>query len=111
MTTSQIPESIINYFRAAEAADIDALVACFTDDAKVTDEGVTRRGHAAIRRWREEVAAKYEYTLEVLSSRGAEDGRCVVTTKLEGNFPGGTAQLDYRFTPRDGLIRALEIVA
>lgn len=109
MTTTRVPDVIANYLRAADAADADALLACFTEDAEVTDEGATRRGHAEIRRWREEVAAKYVYTVEVLGSRPADDGRYVVSTKLEGNFPGGTAYLEYRFTLSDGLIRALEI--
>lgn len=70
MTTS-LPPFISRYFTAAEHDDVDALVGCFTDDAVVTDEGRTWHGHAEIRRWRENVATAYEYTLEVL---GAEPG-------------------------------------
>ena len=108
MTTMSVPESIATYFRTAEAGDIDALVACFTDDATVLDEGGTYRGHAAIRRWREEAASKYVYTLEVLSA-SPSDGGYQVATKLVGNFPGGTAELAFRFTLRAGLIAALTI--
>jgi ketosteroid isomerase-like protein len=109
MTTPQLPDSIAHYFRAAEAGDTDTLVACFTDNAEVTDEGAARRGHAAIRHWREEVATKYTYTLEVLGSQTDGEGRYVVATKLEGDFPGGVAYLDQRFMLHDGRIAALHI--
>ena len=41
-----IPDVISSYFRAADAVDLDALAGCFTEDATVTDEGKTMRGHA-----------------------------------------------------------------
>jgi ketosteroid isomerase-like protein len=109
MTTTPLPEPIAAYRRAQDAGANDAIVACFTDDAEVIDEAVTRRGRAAIRQWRAEVATKYEYTVELLGVQVAEDGRYVVRTRLEGNFPGGVAYLANRFTLRDGRIQALEI--
>src|SRR5262249_888654 len=47
---------------------------CFTDDAAVTDEGRTWHGHAEIRRWRENVATAYEYTLGGPRSRTRRPG-------------------------------------
>jgi ketosteroid isomerase-like protein len=112
MTTS-LPAAISRYFTLAADGDDDALVDCFTDDAAVTDEGRTWRGHAEIRKWREDVATAYEYTLEAL---GAEPGGQAgglegydVQTHLEGNFPGGTVDLTYRFGLRDGRIARLDI--
>jgi ketosteroid isomerase-like protein len=107
--TGTTPDVITAYFRAAERGDLDALVACFTDDAAVTDEGKTWRGHDEIRTWRVDVATVYEYTLEVLSTEAEEGDHYAVTTRLEGNFPGSPVDLVYRFVLRDGLINGLEI--
>lgn len=42
--TTAVPEVVTRYFEADARRDIDALVALFTDDAVVIDEGKTRRG-------------------------------------------------------------------
>lgn len=109
---SEIPDAIGNYLRLAQtvdAANADALVTCFTADAEITDEGETRRGHAAIKSWWEGPATVYQYTVEVRGTRALGNDRHVVYTRLAGNFPGGTADLANRFTLRDGLIARLEI--
>ena len=52
--TGGLPELIMRCLRiawAAEAADAEALVACFAEDGAVTDEGEAWRGRAAIREW------------------------------------------------------------
>jgi ketosteroid isomerase-like protein len=90
--------------------DTDAILACFTDDAVVIDEGQTMRGHADIRRWREKgAAAAYEYTVELRGSQPGDAGEYVVTTRLEGNFPGSPVDLKFRFRLRADLIDHLEI--
>jgi hypothetical protein len=78
-------------------------------DAVVIDEGRTLRGIGEIRAWRENVAAAYEYTTEVRSVVLSGDGRYVARVHLEGNFPGGTVDLVYRFTIGSDAIQKLEI--
>jgi ketosteroid isomerase-like protein len=107
--TDMTPDVISTYFGAAERDDLDALMACFTDDALVTDERKTWRGHAAIRDWRENTATVYQYTLELLGIEAVDNRTYAVRTRLEGNFPGGVVELVYRFSLRDGLISALHI--
>jgi ketosteroid isomerase-like protein len=111
--TNPLPTIISRYFTAADNGDTDALVGCFTPDAIVSDESRSRHGHAEIRQWREEVATAYEYTLEVLGSEPAGDRGGLawhdVLTHLEGNFPGGTVDLRYRFGLLDGHIAELRI--
>ena len=70
---------------------------------------MTERGTAAIRDWRTNVASVYEYTTEVLDVQRIADDRFVARVRLEGNFPGGTVELRYRFTIDGGEIRRLEI--
>ena len=111
--TVQLPTIISRFFEASDARDVDAIVACFTDDAVVTDEGHTYRGRDEIRRWREDVNAAYEFTVEVLGDTPAgttdDPTRHDVTARLVGNFPGGTVDLVHRFELRDGLIATLHI--
>ena len=112
--TMSLPSVISGYFAASDRGDLDTLVACFTDDAVVLDEGQEWRGQAGLRQWREKGANAYEYTVEVrgAAKQGSVDGvqRHDVHTHLEGNFPGGTVDLTFRFGLRDDRIATLQIV-
>ena len=112
--TNSMPTIISEYLAAADRGDVDALVACFANDATVFDEDQEWRGHTEIRKWRTKVATAYEYTVEVrrVVAVGEVDGveRHDVYTHLEGNFPGGTVDLTDRFGLRNGRITRLEIV-
>jgi ketosteroid isomerase-like protein len=112
--SASLPAVVSNYLAASEGDDIDAIVACFTEDAVVHDEDRHWRGAQAIRQWRENVATAYEYTVALIGSQalGEVDGgqRHAVYTHLEGNFPGGQVDLTNRFTLRGDLIVGLQIV-
>jgi ketosteroid isomerase-like protein len=112
--SGSLPPVVSNYLAASDRDDIDAIVACFTEDAVVLDEDRRWCGAAAIRQWREKVATAFEYTVAIIGSEalGEVDGakRHEVYTHLEGNFPGGQVDLTNRFTLRGGLIVGLEIV-
>lgn len=101
-----LPDAIAKYLRATDA---DQAVACFTTDAEVVDEGTTRRGHDEIRQWRKETSAAYDYTVTVLDWDRTQESGYIVRTRVDGNFPGGTVELAYRFALRDDLIRTLRI--
>ena len=106
--TVPVPRAIELYFRAIADDDSDALIACFTGDAEVSDEGSVHRGPEEIRAWRERTRSAYRYTAQVL--RAERDGdRCVVTTRLTGDFPGSPVDLRYRFTLEGDGISRLEI--
>ena len=83
------------YFEAQASRDFDTLVGLFAEDAVLVDEGQSRRGTAAIRDWRTNVASVFEYTTEVLDVQRIADLRFVARVRLEGNFPGGTVELRY----------------
>ena len=103
------PDVITRYFAAQSARDFDTLVSLFADDAVVIDEGQTKRGTNAIRAWRENVASVYEYTTELVGVEAAGEAQYLARVHLEGNFPGGTVDLRYRFTVDGDAIRRLEI--
>jgi ketosteroid isomerase-like protein len=103
------PEVISNYFEADARRDVDAILVLFTDDAVVVDEGETWRGIDKIRAWREGPASKYNYTTEVFRTDRTGENEYLVTGRLEGNFPGGTVELKWRFTVADDRIRRMHI--
>jgi ketosteroid isomerase-like protein len=104
-----VPPIIMRYFALDADNDVEAIVALFTEDATVTDEGESRRGIDAIRAWRTGPAAEYEYATTITG--GEDRGECQfrVTARLVGNFPGGTVDLNFDFTLANGRIRALKI--
>src|SRR4051794_15222451 len=103
------PDVITRYFTAQAARDFDILVTLFADDAVVLDEGQIRRGANEIRAWRENVATAYDYATELRDVEIVDEGKYVARVHLEGNFPGGTVDLRYRFTVDGERIRRLEI--
>jgi hypothetical protein len=75
----------------------------------IVDEGETRNGTAAIREWRAGPAVKYMYTTEVRSAEPLGPDRYLVTGRLTGDFPGGTADLRWDFVVAGELISRLVI--
>jgi hypothetical protein len=75
----------------------------------VVDEGQTYHGTAQIRGWQEGAASKYQYTTEVFGTERTGEESYLVTGRFTGNFPGGTAELQWRFTVQGDLISRLEI--
>lgn len=104
-----IPEIITRYFDAQSKRDFDSLVALFADDGVVVDDGKTFAGAVEIRAWRDSAASVYEYTTDVVEVRAAGHGEFNARVHLEGNFPGGAVDLDYRFTIDGQRFRRLEI--
>jgi hypothetical protein len=108
--TAIAPAALVRrYFELDADRDIDSIVALFSADATVVDEGETRHGIAEIRAWQVGPASKYTYTTEVLGTVGVTADRYVVTGRLTGNFPSGTAELKWDFTIADGRITRLVI--
>jgi hypothetical protein len=92
------PDVIRRYFVLDAKREIDSIMALFSDDATVVDEGETRHGTTAIRAWQTGPASRYTYTTDVLGTDALSADRFVVTGRLTGNFPGGTAELKWDFT-------------
>ena len=103
-----LPKPIAAYF-TADKGDGDAVSRCFTEDAVVKDEGHTHRGRGAIKAWKTDASAKYEYTSEPFACE-EKDGRTIVTSHLVGNFPGSPVDLRFFFTLEGGKISSLEII-
>jgi ketosteroid isomerase-like protein len=104
-----LPEAIATYLIAHQARDLDTAMARYAADAAVTDEGRTYRGAAEIRAWLATSAVEYTYTVELTGALRIDDGHYDARHHLAGNFPGGVADLHFRFTLRDELITRLVI--
>ena len=104
-----MPAIVKRYFELDAERDVDGILALFSDDAAVIDEGQSRHGLDEIRGWRTGAASEYEYTTTITSSEALGDERYRVTARLEGNFPGGTVDLNHDFTLAGESIKRLEI--
>jgi len=105
----QMPEPLTRYFEHDALRDVEAIVAVFADDATVTDEGETRQGVAEIRAWQLGPASAYSYRTELRNTEQLGPDRYLVTGRLSGNFPGGTADLTWDFTIAGNKISRLVI--
>lgn len=108
MSTST-PAVVTRYFAAADASDFTGLADCFTEAGFVVDEGTTYQGPAAIIGWRESLAGKWTYTSTVTGSESISPSEYRVHVHLEGDFPGGVAELTYRFALQGDAIAELSI--
>lgn len=104
-----LPETVRTYLAAHDNGDNDRVLATFTADAVVTDEGHDHAGREQIESWLNGPASEFTYTTEFTSATMIDANRADVLQRLEGNFPGGVADLHYRFTMDGELISRLVI--
>lgn len=107
--TIELPGAIAAYFAADATKDADRVTMCFTPDAEVKDEGRTHHGHETIRAWKVGTSNAYTYTVEPFSIETQGD-KTVVTSRLEGDFPGSPTNLRYFFRLDGDRIAHLEII-
>ncbi|WP_031160752.1 nuclear transport factor 2 family protein [Streptomyces durhamensis] len=104
-----LPEVITRYLTAHRAHDTATAITAFTREATVVDDGNTYEGIEAIGKWLHRSATEFTYTVHLTGAQQPDATRYIATHHLEGNFPGGTIDLRYQFTLRDGLIERLVI--
>lgn len=103
-----LPAPLDRYVAAQNAHDIPALVACFSPDGHVYDEGRVHFGPEQIQIWAAEAAARYGVTMAPLSLTAEADHAALVST-VSGSFPGSPLDLTFNFTLAAGHIKTLEI--
>lgn len=106
--TLQLPQPLGRYFELGNSEDHASIADCFSDTAKVKDEGQWRRGKAEILNWVIHTRQAYQYRAEPLSFT-QEGDFVLVTARLTGNFPGSPIVLRYRFGLAGDQIVHLEI--
>lgn len=106
---TDLPTTVRAFLAAHAPREVDAAARTFTTDAVVTDQGETFRGSEQVRHFLEHAGSEYTYTTELVRARRVDDAHWVAVIHLEGDFPGGVADLDYRFTLAGDLISELAI--
>jgi len=107
--TTDLPTVIERFLKAEDDGDAEAVASCFRPEGVVLDEGRTRIGRQEIASWRREAAAAYRYTAAVTGEERLGRDAQKIVKHLEGDFPGGVADLDYYFALKDDQIAALMI--
>ncbi|GAY07213.1 hypothetical protein TOK_2438 [Pseudonocardia sp. N23] len=104
-----LPTAVRDFLAAHIAGDADTASAFLVEDVVLVDQGETVRGREKAHAFLRDAGSEFEYTTEQTGARRVDDAHWVVTVRLEGTFPGGVAELDYRFALRDDLVAELVI--
>ena len=105
----QLPATVRGYLAAHVARDTAAALRAFTPSAVVVDDGTTYRGTEEIRGFLSRAGAEFTYTTTLVGAERTDDAHWVATNRLKGDFPGGVADLRYRFAMDGDLITELVI--
>lgn len=95
---SELPARIVAYLEAHEARDVERAMAMYAPDAVVTDEDHDYHGVDQIRAWLTRAGSEYTYTTTLTGAYRLDASHVDVTHRLEGDFPGGVADLHFRFS-------------
>ena len=77
----------------------------------VVDQGRTFRGTDEVLDFLRHAGAEFTYTTDLVGAERVDDEHWVAPNHLEGDFPGGVADLTYRFTMDDDRIAELTIAS
>jgi hypothetical protein len=108
---TQLPATVRGYLAAHAARDADAAIVAFSADAVVVDQGETFRGTDEVFDFLRNAGADFTYTTELIGAQRIDDVHWVAVNRLEGDFPGGVAELEYRFITDGDLITQLVIAS
>ncbi|OPF81123.1 DUF4440 domain-containing protein [Streptomyces antioxidans] len=109
LDAADLPDTVKRYLKAHNERDVATASATLAPDATVVDDGGVYEGIPAIEQWLARATSEFTYTTTFLGAEREGPDRCTVTQRLEGDFPGGTVDLRYRFTLHQGLISHLTI--
>ena len=103
-----LPPPIAAYVEANARLDVDGMLAAFTPDAAVLDDGRRYGGHAELKGWIRTATLDNRAIFSPEAWR-EENGRIVVDGLAAGAFRGSPIRFTFRFTLADGAIAALEV--
>jgi len=92
----ELPAAAQGFADGWQAGEADKVEALFAEDAIAVDQGETFQGKKEIRRWIDESIHLFTTTLTFLGARENEE-MVGASYRLEGDFPGGVAELEYQF--------------
>ena len=109
LRSDPLPTTVSAFLDAHVVRDADTAATFLAEDAVVADQGETFSGRGDIHAFLRDAGSEFDYTTERIGSHRVDDDHWVVTLRLEGTFPGGVAELDYRFALRGHLVSEIII--
>ncbi|GLY16620.1 hypothetical protein Kisp01_36350 [Kineosporia sp. NBRC 101677] len=109
LRSDSLPSTVREFLAAHIARDAGTALSFLAEDAVIVDQSESFRGREQIRAFLSDAGSEFQYTTEQIGAARVDDDHWVVTLRLEGTFPGGVADLDYRFSLRDDVISELVI--
>ena len=106
---TQLPATIRAYLAAHAAGEADAAARTFASTAVVVDQDETFRGTEEVLDFLRNAGGEFTYTTELIGAQRIDEAHWVAVNRIEGDFPGGVADLSYRFTLADDLLVELVI--
>ena len=104
-----LPAAVSGFLADQVGTDHAATLAHFAADATVVDDGTSFAGRDAILGWLSREASEFTFTSTTVKTEKHDEVRYTVTNHLEGNLPGGTADLRFQFFVSGGRIASLTI--
>lgn len=109
LRSDPLPTTVRGFLAAHVVRDADTALSFFAEDAVIVDQGESFHGREQIHAFLRDAGTEFDYTTEQIGAARVDDDHWVVTLRLEGTFPGGVAELDYRFTTHEGVVSGLVI--
>lgn len=109
LQSDTLPTTVREFLAAHVVRDADTASSFLTEDVVAVDQGDSFRGRDHVHTFLRDAGSEFQYTTEQIGARRVDDDHWVATLRLEGTFPGGVAELDYRFALREDLISELVI--
>jgi ketosteroid isomerase-like protein len=109
LRSDALPTTVREFLAASTVHDADTASSFLAEDVVVIDQGEAFRGRGEVHAFLRDAGSQFDYTTEQFGARRVDDEHWVVSLRLTGTFPGGVAELDYRFTLRGDLVAELVI--
>jgi hypothetical protein len=106
-----LPTAVRAYLAAHDRNDVAVALSAFTAAARVYDEDHEYRGTEQIRQWLATTSAQFTYTRTLIGAERLDNTTWLLRNHLEGDFPGGVADLRFRFALADDRIADLTITS
>ena len=104
----KLPEVLEQLIVAGNNQDSAKYAACFSEDAKVHDEGKVHIGQKAIEEWIADANERYNAKNELISYTPNAD-EDIMEVNASGDFPGSPIVLKYHLRINKGKIAYLKI--
>lgn len=105
-----LPETVAEFFRAANDAEYEDFIKVFTKDVYVFDEGQEMKGIEAIKKWSKDVIFDPNVKFKIVNFK-EQDSRVTVTVEVDGDFDKTGLPvplvLDHHFKLKFGKVREL----